>query len=365
MLRRIIMNLVKCRFFIMINLGLPIESFKMKYNSKQILVTAEKNKIASYVPFKCTNIDWENIKDKDTYKSELTIHNQKDEKMILQEIYINKDDNFKYGFKQYSVSNIIEVDFEEDSCKPFNVIENQTQYIRTAKEYLIHFIDIYRYSTQLGFITNPRSIVSPLVQMLICKDSIFEDLGSKELNFTNLTSQITTEIVNGDVFNSYELPTYMLDKFAQKLSIGYELKLYEKFIVNSREQCFVYKDYPLSIVLIETAFETFIKGKLIGLCTMHNIKTLPTSYKPYNYISYKDAIDSGNIVADLLKRYIKLIIKRSIDLNSTQYKSWKKDAYKKRNEIVHNGFYKYGQSDAELAFESTIALMDYINKFCS
>lgn len=349
------MNLVMFRFFINSNLGLPNNvGFKMKCNSQLIIVTAKSNKIVSHIPFSGKDVNWADKED--AYRSELTIYNQKDEQMVLQEIFIGKDDKFKYGYRQHSISNILEIVFEEDIQKPIK--DNQSEYINKAKEYLIHFIDIYRYSTQIGFAINPRSIVSPLVDILVCKETCISDVNQKELNFVDFTFEIASETPNANVFDSFSISPDILNRLADHLSTGYIIEVHEKLIVDAREKAFVHKDYPLSIVLIETAFETYTKKKLIELCKLRGINTLQTRFHN-QYEPFQDAIESGNIIGDLLKRYLNSILSISIE-NTSEYRSWKNNAYEKRNKIVHNGYYSYGFTDAELAFNSTIAMMDYL-----
>ncbi|WPC42369.1 hypothetical protein [Clostridium sp. JS66] len=354
------MNLILCRFFINMNLGIPgTRGLQMNYDSKKIIFLVNSNKIATHVPFKGINVNWNNVKD--GYRSDLFIYNKEGKKMLLQEIFIGNDDRFKYGYKQYGISNIIDVIFEEDVSKPYSNNDNLKEYTRIAKEYLIHFIDMYRYSTQIEFIANPRTIVSPLVSILTCEDSSIECLCKEGSDFKDFTIQVESESANINVFESFKLSNEALDKLQYHLQTDYKIELYEKLIIESKEKAFVYKDYSLSIVLVETAVETFTKKKLIDVCSIHNINTLPLHYRNNQHVHFEEAIESGNIISDLLKGYVNSILGISVHLTN-EYKAWKKDTYEKRNKIVHNGISSYGFSDSELAFNSAVSFINYLKK---
>jgi hypothetical protein len=349
-----------CRFLINTNLGIPADKgLKMICDEKEIIFKIIKNNITSFIPFKGNEVNW--LDTEDAFKSELSFSSESEE-IILQEIYIGLNDKFDYGYNQHSISNIAEVIFEENPLKPFSEPDNHAEYSKIAKKYLDNFIDIYRYFTSNGYIMNPKYFVSPLVDMLICKGYSIKDIEKtdeiKNLCFKSTAFQIQSEPPYPNVFNSFILTNDLMDKFSYYLKSDYKLDLYQKIILDAREKVFIFKDYPLSIVLIETAFEAFTRKLLIELCTELEINTLYSKYKKSD-VPFEEAIESGNIIADLLKGYLDTLLNIRIE-DTSEFKAWNEDACKKRNKIVHRGINSYRYNDAETAFTSTITFIDYI-----
>lgn len=355
------MNLIMFKFFIDFNLGLPTEQFAMKLDDKNVIINCQKYDTLNCQTFTSLDTNW--AKDKENTKViESKAINKNGEKYLNREIFINTNESFKYGYRDYITSNILVMVFEE--YKNYNIMipEGLEYHYEKAKLFFKDFINRYRLVTNFQFIPNPNSFDLPLIEVSICKNKSIQNIYAKEsLNFTYLTykGKLDDPFIKGHT--DYIHPDCRtLNSLVKNLNQCEEIQLYDELLLNAKEQAYVKKDYSLCIVLCETAFETFLQFKLKEICIKKRITNLKTYYRgKENSISYKSAIEKGNVKENLLKGYINFIFTINIE-DTDEYKNWDKNSYKKRNDIIHKGFLNFKLKDAQDAFYHTLTFMNFI-----
>ena len=144
---------------------------------------------------------------------------------------------------------------------------------------------------------------------------------------------------------------------ARLISSGRQLRLHERLLLDAKEQGHVHGACDLTVVLAETAFEVFSREALLRACRQRGTLTLPvgrgkgTVEKPFT-----DAIAAGQVRGDLLHRYVPMITGSSVT-DSSEYAAWVRDAFKLRNEIVHEGRRNVSNDEAGAAFTAVVALI--------
>ncbi|AGK96625.1 hypothetical protein [Clostridium pasteurianum] len=360
------MNLIMFKFFIDFNLGLPTSAFIMRLDNKNICINCEKYNTLNYQTFTSLNIDWEKDKE-NTRILESNAINKNGDKYLNRQIFFKLDEPFKYGYKDYITSNILVIVFEEYQDHDVTTSEGLEYNYEKAKLFFEKFINKYRLVSNFSFIPNPNSLKLPLIEILICKNKSIKNVYAKEaLPFTHLDIKTVLEnpFVKGHT-DSLHPDDKTLNTLVSKLNQCEDIQLYDKLLLDAKEQAFVKKDYPLCIVLCETAFETFLQYELKKACVKNHIKMLLTYYKRRKkFRPYKLAIENGNVKKDLLTNYLNFIFKVKIE-STIEYINWDKNAYKKRNNIIHNGILNFNLKDAENAFTTTMSFIKYIKKLSS
>ncbi|MGB3366185.1 MAG: hypothetical protein WBA54_01730 [Acidaminobacteraceae bacterium] len=348
------MGIIGCRFFIKSNLLIPDNlAFMGKLNDRKYCVAVNKKNVRTKQSFGELLDEWN---DPETIRSEFWLFNNKEEKRISQEIYFNQADIFKYGYIEHDTANIILVMFDDEE-NTFTHQERHEECVNISMNILHNFIDVYRLSSQIGNIPNAKNLISPFVQLSQCIDNKLSEYDD-ECNFQQFAFRVNEKNRQG-FFNSIEVGDEILNIFANNLLKDKKIEVYEKLIVDAREQAFVKKDYSMSIVLIETAFETYLKFIFQKYCFKKNILALESPFEKKCKINYIKAISNSNVKKDILNNYFVNIIKLETK-KTIEFENWNNKAYKRRNEIIHSGKNNYGIIEAEEAFKSTIEFMNFI-----
>lgn len=350
------MGIIACRFFIKSNLLIPDNlAFRGSMDSRDYCVAVNKRNVSSKQSFSELLDGWNN--DSEALRSELTLYNDKNESFVSQEIYLGTTDIFKHGYIEHDMANIILVMFDDEN-NSFTLEERKNDCTNIAAKILHNFIDVYRYSSQIGTIPNAKNLISPLIELTKCDGKSLSEYDD-DCTFRQFDFNISEQMRQG-IFNGAEVGNDILNKFAINLLNDKKIEIYEKFIVDAREQAFVKKDYCMSIVLIETAFETYLKHVLQFYCAEKGILSLESPFKKGRMINYINAISNSNVKNDILYNYFVEVVKlRTKD--TQEFKNWNRNTYKVRNKIVHNGDNHYGIAEAEEAFVATIKFMEYIS----
>ena len=165
--------------------------------------------------------------------------------------------------------------------------------------------------------------------------------GKAEITWRNpsKTGQIKIEAAQEDV-----------NKLAERWYNNYRLAPFEQLLIDAKEQSLFRGNHDISIIIGETAFETFVQGRLIAASEQRQRTTFPNKIgEKAKNIHYRRAIEGGNI--HTLFWYIKLLTTRDVT-HFPEYRLWKDKAYQLRNELIHRGGRGYNESQAEDAFNA-------------
>lgn len=145
----------------------------------------------------------------------------------------------------------------------------------------------------------------------------------------------------------------------QFLQSGRELGVHERILLQARELLTMQGDYEMSVITSGTAFEVFLQNRLVQSCQSTQTQTLPDRSK--KAVDYPEAIETGNVQADLLK-FVDLLAPAIAPVRQrSQYLDWKMHAYDIRNKIVHRGQRGITESQAKDAFRVVQDFMTYLN----
>lgn len=351
------MSIIASRFFMKCNLLIPDNlAFIGDYNGRKFCVAVNKRSVVMKQSFSKNADDW--ASSKDTLRSELLLFNENGDKRISQEIYINPQDVFSYGYIEHDTYNLLMVMFNDEN-NSFIEESRHKECVDISKNILNYFIEMYRFSSQIGSIPSSDNLISPLVELTICEGKTLEQYDN-DCTFTQFSYTITETMRHG-FFENTNVGTDILDKFSINLLTNKQIEIYEKFIIDAREQAFVKRDYCMSIVLIETAFEIFVKNKLQIFCHKNSITKLTSPFNKKMKMEYIKAISKSNIKGNIFDDYFINLL--SFDVRKTpEFVEWDSKAYKIRNAIIHSGSSHYGFTEAEQAFKSTISFMNLISQ---
>jgi len=148
-----------------------------------------------------------------------------------------------------------------------------------------------------------------------------------------------------DFDNSY------LAGIQDRIQHGVISPLWAEILLEAKEQCFKYKNYDLSIILLGTSFEVFIDFTL--RIKMQAVK------------KSADEIMNGLKCPFLskLKEQLPKYLGKKIDETVQEYVDWDESLYGKRNRIVHEGFKGSKEEDVTEAYEALGKLLMYIDDY--
>jgi hypothetical protein len=220
-----------------------------------------------------------------------------------------------------------------------------------------HFVDLYRMVTQENDVTRPRMSDAPMIDVLVADDYKF--------NAQGLSGEFRAHkwIGRWDNASKSLLKTTMAPDRAEvlrKLLLdGYDPRLFEKLLLDAKEQAFARGEYDLAIAVIETAFEAFLQGRLIEVCAARGVTTLTSGRgKGAKQLPYQEAIESAQVRDNL--DYVHELSGKAIK-GGAEHNNWFTHAYQKRNEIIHSGVRGATDDDARRAFTAVVAYMNFIN----
>lgn len=142
-----------------------------------------------------------------------------------------------------------------------------------------------------------------------------------------------------------------IEGIQRRIDYNYTTPLWFEILLEAKEQCFKYKNYDLSIVLLETSFEVFLDfalKKQMKLVNKSNEQIINGLNCPF---------------LGKLKEQMPRYLNKKIDESIQEYIDWNECLYKKRNEIVHEGFKGVREEDVTKACIALIKLVVYIDNY--
>jgi hypothetical protein len=220
-----------------------------------------------------------------------------------------------------------------------------------------HFVDLYRMVTQENDVTRPQMKDAPMIDVLVADEYEFTpDVMSGEFR-THKWIGRWDDASKSALLKSTMAPD-RVEVLRQFLLAGYDPRLFEKLLLDAKEQAFVRGEYDLAIAIVETAFEAFLQQRLIEVCAAKGVTVLTSGRgKGAKQVPYREAIESAQVRDNL--DYVQELSGKVIK-GGAEHNNWFTHAYQKRNEIIHSGVRGATDDDARRAFNAVVAYMTLI-----
>ena len=221
-----------------------------------------------------------------------------------------------------------------------------------------HFVDLYRMVTQEADVTRPRLTDAPLVNVLVADEYEFnaEVVGGE---FRDYKRVHRWEDAARTASAKSPMPRDQADVLLKLLQEGFTPGLFDKLLLDSKEQSFIRGEHDLAIAVVETAFEAFLQQRLIEVCAAKGVTTLTSGRgKGAKQVPYREAVESAQVRDNL--EYVKELSGKAVK-GGAEHNNWFTHAYQKRNEIIHSGVRGATDNDARRAFTAVVAYMNFIN----
>lgn len=280
------------------------------------------------------------------------------DKIVIRRIIRKKSDEvFSGGVVDTVKYTRVHVTFEIEDASLLDEEAKLTELRLWVESVVQKFVDLYRLVTSQVDITRPRVADAPVVDFLIAEEYQFGD-SEAVVPFRGHMRRLNWEDTKNINFFKQDMSAEELEKLNSLLRGGKDVALHNQLLLDSKEQSFVRGAHDLSIMIAQTAFETFLQTKLIAWCAVKGQTTLKVGgSKRGKILPYQQAIEKAQL-RELLN-YVETLSKENVK-GSTQHDDWEEYAYEKRNGIVHRGVRGTTQDDARKAFNSVTAYMRLI-----
>lgn len=222
-----------------------------------------------------------------------------------------------------------------------------------------YFFDLYRLVTQEGDLTRPRIKDAPMVDVLVADDYEFnsEVLGGEFRPYRWIYSWEDTG--RGGYFKEM----MSREKFAALLTLlqsGANPRVFDKLLLDAKEQSLIRDEHDLAIVVAETAFETLLQERLLAACAARGVTDLTVGRgRGATQMPYREAIERAQ-VRDCLD-YVQELSGQNIK-GGAEHNNWLTHAYGKRNRIVHGGERGAAVDDVGRAFNAVVAYAGLVDR---
>jgi hypothetical protein len=220
-----------------------------------------------------------------------------------------------------------------------------------------NFVDLYRMASQEDDVTRPSAHDLAYIVSFVAEDY---DLGPDgyEAAFHLHKPVMAWRPLHVSGHDKPPLRPDHFEFFRDMVRRGYTPSLFQNLLLDAKEQAHVRQQYNLSVVLVSTAFEAFLRERLAQVCRVMNVSTLPSPASPNSrgeQLPFLDAIDRGHVKADLLS-YVEALSGRNVR-RSQEHDKWDRHGFKVRNEISHGVERQLTDAESRSAWEATIAYM--------
>lgn len=357
----IIMALCVFRFFFDINITFSPEVYFYSTINDDIDVLLRFHRIKGKKILSCSdNLDWINDQNESFF---IGAPNEDGKQIPFRQFKKKLDGDLSFsGIIDEACYTIIEVIFKINDISLLHdnhYKEQKQKWI--LQNVLTNFIDNYTAVTEdVSF--SRRVIFQPLfVDVLgVREEHRFPNAFIDKIELKKFGVQITWQNPYSTGYIKRNISLEQIEVIRNRLDHHVEVKLFEKLLLDAKEQAFISKNYDMSIILIENAFEVFLQSILIECCKAKKVQKLfKGKSKHQKDIDYIEAISNGNVQEDLIKNYLKFLTGRSI-AGGREYNAWYSFTYEKRNDIIHKGKHGNTEDAAKKAFESTVNLINAI-----
>ncbi len=358
-----------CIFRSAFNFNLPLpqdRGFNVFFNNSPAFLRCLSRKgdlIISYLEGK---YDWL-IKGNGVKIYHVTAIKTSGDRELIRQFYTYDDvgkDIFCAGVVDKIKYTIIELFFNIDTIEILDDKKSFNSLKAKVFEFLSNYIDLYRLSTQ--DITFARSLLKkhPIIEVLTSEENIDLSKPIIEGSFNSYKVELSWDDPAERGYMKSNVSEESINILVEGLRKDKRIELYEKLLLDAMEQAQINNSNNLSVILVENAFEVFLKEVLTQACKYKKIKRLPVGRGKNYEKDFRDAILEGNVREDLIFNYLKRIIgEESYNQNIAGrkiYNEWYNRTYKLRNEIIHKGKYEINSEQAKQAFQSTINFMNLI-----
>ncbi len=355
------------RYVFNISFALPEDiGFNVYYKGNRSLVRVKTIHGANISSFTGEDYSWLLNKEENNgklYTMRITINNNEFKKIPVRYIKFFKDkDLFSGGMIQLTNFSVFEVSFNIPNKKFLDKKENIDKLENASSEILNHFTNSYRLISQEEDIYLPKSSESPVIEIW------FSDTVEKDGEFITADLKPYRNTVNFKGLNNPNksvLSSEKIELINELLKNDNDIPLYQQLLLEAKEHGHIKNNYELSVLKIGTAFEVFLQEMLVNSCEILKIEQLPVgrgnNLEKLHTKYFKEAIQEGKIIEDLLKKYLKIVVGNNSILAGKEYNHWHTKAYILRNEIVHSGRTNVSDDEARMAFESTNLLISLIS----
>lgn len=344
------------RYFLPIGLRLPKEhEFKIKSYNEWATIVCKDLEGVSMESLVQDSTKWM-YEGEDNLQLELICFDKDKEGIKPLNIFFDdKDKIMPVGYRKIAEHVMINVIVEVSD----NIKGNKLMIARRkADSILIRFLQVYR----VCFSERNLPIVSikdsHIVQQFKANKTYHQE-NSKKYEFEFINTQVQWDDPFRKGLSKKLIANDKVDSFSRALELERRINIYEELLVQAKEQAILYNNYSLSIVLSQSAFETFFQQELIMRCQCTGVKKLPTNKGDREYI---EAISSGNIISDLMKKYYPLLHNNYKIIGSREYREWFDNTYLKRNQVIHRGERIENEEVAKRGFMAVQKLMDKIRQ---
>lgn len=342
------------RYYFDINLAIPKDrGFHINLNGRNAFlrfITIEGEKITS---FTTGTYVWLTGEEDDVKHYLVKGITQNNKKIPIRQYCINEKEGLnKSGIIDKMKYTIVEVMFNIEDHEKLDDDKFLKKIKNDIRDYLDYFTDVYRLATQdMSFEKNVLDR-TPIIEILTKEEKfdLSKEIIEGKCKFHKRIidwSQAPSNY-NKPILNKQQL------KIIGDLLQNKQIRLSEKILIDAKEEAHINKNYEVSVILSQNAFEVFVQNILIESCKILGIKKLQGRNKKKNF---KEAITNGNIRRDLLKKYLTKIIGENLS-GGKHYNRWYNNAYSLRNDIIHKGKYKVSSEEAKNAF---LAVRNFIN----
>jgi len=348
------MNLCMFDFPINSSIMLPSETgFYYKYSGRNVFIRCIP--LTGKNTFSYLNKD--NLSNNEVKVNVSTISNKNKDAPVKSFFLSNQDGIYNGGFIEPKKFTRMQIYFEIDSIQLIKE-ENELKNIELWIASLVHdFIDLYRLHTNETDVVRPKLNDSSVIEIL-CADKYKFEPDIIEGNF-KMVHRIFNWDNNTKAGHIKKLVTSeIIHDFASDLKTGLRPKIYQKLLLDAREQSLHREDHDFSVVITEIAFETSLKEFLYDFCSITGKQELVVGKgKDQKIQKYTEAIENSN-VSDALN-IINNIFGENLK-GTKEYNDWYSHTYFKRNEIIHKGKFETDENDAKKAFIATATFIDFI-----
>ncbi|MFT6491129.1 MAG: hypothetical protein ACJAWP_000005 [Porticoccus sp.] len=326
------------------HLSLPSGSF-FNFEVSGRLVGVQTNTVQGEIIYSYSDsLSW--LNEQSGLRAEVSAKKRDKQDKILK-VYFSELGLLQKGYVQPNRFTIVDLYFEEKSISSFTEERHKEKQKIWVEQCLEYFVSHY---LEVGCDNDiPKISLSdvPVVTLYV----------SERYEFTK-------EVVSGDFkfhqnqFNWYETEKsgHLKDNFSEqwcrllqgKLGSNEPVPIYNQLLMDAKRQSFYYNNQELSIVLCESAFETFVVQKLLSYCNAKGILEIGTGKgKNRKSIPVGDCVEHKNI-SELLSAVCE--VSGDNVKAGTDHLEWTNHAYNVRNKIIHRGKKGHTKTEAEKAF---------------
>lgn len=338
--------MVLCRLTIPLkkHLSLPNDSFfNFEVNGRLVgiqITTVQGETIYSYAD----SLSW--LDNQSGLRVEVSAKKSGKKEKTLK-VYFSELGLIQKGYVQPNKFTIVDLYFEQDSGEIFKDKKDEEKIKEWIEACLDYFVSHY---LEVGCDNDiPKIYLSdvPIITLHLSENYEFSKKGvSGDFSFYQ----------NKFICYETERSGHLKDDFPEewcrllqgKLESNKTVPIFNQLLIDAKRQCFHYNNQELSIILCESAFETFVSKRLLNYCEAKSIGELGLGKgKNRRSIPIYEFTEKSNI-SEFLSAVSEV---SSINIKAgVEHLEWMKHAYDVRNRIVHRGKTGHTKDEAKKAF---------------